>query len=561
MLRLFLSQRFYRFALWGTIACASVAGRLHAAGDADLGPVVELPKFEVTDTRILPPPEKWLYAQVPGFELLSSVSARETKRFVRDFLLLQEVIGVIMPGLTRIDSPVPTTLILSGRGKGFDEFLPADRANDVLTTNSLFFKNSERAAIVVDFAMGELELDADTKEESDPYRAFYREYFRFLIRRQLARPPPEWFEEGLVQIFAATEFSRKTIYFAQIGDGFGGPKTGDFNRLLQRQGLIPMKEFLQPGPPERRDGYWEAQCYAFVHYCLYGNGRRLQQPFLKFIQRLSHEELSETMFKECFGKTFKEMGTELRGHIEFTASTMIQFRAKKGQELPEPPAVELTAAPDAVVGRLKGETLRLAGHDGAARNALIAPYVRGERDPQLLAALGLDELEADHLDRARKFLEAAAAAKATRARAYLELAKLRLADIRDQVPPDKNFDAKQTAAVLEPLLIARSQPPRMVDVYSLYVETLLRAEAPPTREQYEVVVEGANAFPGNLPLIYMAAQLGAERGFPIPARQLAEHGMKYAGTDAARAQFAQLAAKLPPLPQRTATPSPPAKSK
>ena len=39
-------------------------------------------------------------------------------------------------------------------------------------------------------------------------------------------------------------------------------------------------------------------------------------------------------------------------------------------------------APDAVVGRIKGEMLRLAGHGDEARNTLIAPYVRGERDPR-----------------------------------------------------------------------------------------------------------------------------------------------------------------------------------
>jgi hypothetical protein len=87
----------------------------------------------------------------------------------------------------------------------------------------------------------------------------------------------------------------------------------------------------------------------------------------------------------------------------------------------------LQDAPDAVVGRIKGEALRLAGHGNEAHNALIAPYIRGERDPRLLAALGLDEKLAGNVDRARKFLEAASNAKVDRARAYLELARLRFA--------------------------------------------------------------------------------------------------------------------------------------
>lgn len=48
-------------------------------------PIIELPKFEVTDSRVLPAPEKWRYAAIPGFEVLSSISVRATTRFVKDF--------------------------------------------------------------------------------------------------------------------------------------------------------------------------------------------------------------------------------------------------------------------------------------------------------------------------------------------------------------------------------------------------------------------------------------------------------------------------------------------
>ena len=188
------------------------AACLRGAETPSSPPVVELPVFEVKDSRVLPPPESWKYAEIPGFEILSRISERETKRFVRDFLLLQEVIEVIMPGLTRGHVAVPTALILcGGRGKGFDEFLPAEQSDERYGTNSLFFRDPERAAIVIDFALSELRVDADTVEDADPYRAFYIEYFRFLIRRQLNAPPPPWFEEGLVQLFGAVDFSRKSI--------------------------------------------------------------------------------------------------------------------------------------------------------------------------------------------------------------------------------------------------------------------------------------------------------------------------------------------------------------
>ncbi len=531
-----------RFHFSPVVSAAALLAATGFSAEPAAGPVIELPKFEVTDSRLLPPPEKWLYAEIPGFEILSNISERETKRFVRDFLLLQNVIREIMPGLTTGQMPVPTALLLCGRGKGFDEFLPADGTIERYGSNQLFFQSPERAAIVVDFALAELQLADSTRIEADPYRAFYAAYFRFLIRRQLSKPPPPWFEEGLVQLFAATEFDRKTIVFAQIGDGFGAEKIGDFNRMLHQRALMPLGEMLSP-QPRTRGTFWAAQCYCFVHYCLYGLNKKNQQAFIRYVYRLNDEEPTEALFKECFGKTYNQFALELRGHIGFTAGKKIEFRAKKGQELPEPPPVALAPGSDADVGRIKGEVLRLGGHGAAARNHLIAPYVRGERDPRLLAALGLDEKLAGQDARARKFLEAAAAAKVNRARAYVELARLRLDEARAGAKDGKvQLTVEQVGAVLTPLFTARQQPPPMAEVYSLIAETWAVSALPPQEEHLAVVLEGVVRFPRDMPLLLQATLLAAKRGFFERARELSQRGTKLAREPGDKDRFASLAA-------------------
>jgi hypothetical protein len=534
--------------LWPALGLGVLGGlltlRLPAAEPAAPGGIViELPKFEVTDSRLLPPQEKWLYAEIPGFEILSRISERESKRFVRDFLLLQSVITEIMPGLLRGQTPVPTLLILCGaRGKGFDEFLPTELSDERYGTNSLFFKSPERSAIVIDFALDELDVGAETRLEADPYRAFYAAYFRFLIRRQVGDKAPPWFEEGLVQLFAATEFDKKTITFAQIGDGFGAEKVGDFNRMLHQRAIMPFAEMLAPQGPRNRSAFWAAQCYAFVHYCLYGLGQKNQRPFIEYVHRLAAEEPTEALFKECFKKTYNQFAVELRGYINFTASKKIEFRAKKGQSLPEPPAVALREAADADVGRIKGEVLRLGGHGIDARNTLIAPYVRGERDPRLLAALGLDEKLAGNDDRARKFLEAAAGSKVVRARAYLELARLRLAEARSKLKPNETgLDPDQVSHVLTPLFTARQQPPPLADVYALIAEAWSLSAAPPQTEHLAVVIEGVRLFPRDLGLLMQATLLAAKRGFPAEAKALAERGVKISKETAEQDRFRLIA--------------------
>ncbi len=508
-------------------------------------PPLELPKFEVTDSRVLPPLATWHYASIPSFEILSSISVRQTKRFVEDFFLLQAAINEIMPGFTGGNITVPTSLILTGRGNDFERFMPADRGDDRYRTNSLFFDDPERGAIVVDFALSEILLDDNTTEEADPYRGFYKEYFRYLIRRQSGGKPPAWFEEGLVQLFASIDVTKKWINFAMIGDGFGGPRTGDFNRQLSHQHLLSMPE-LFAGPLAERAGNWAAQSYAFVHLCLYGRGQKYQKGFLQFLARIGQEPPTEEIFKECFGLDFRAMALELRGYVDFTDYKSMQFVAKKGQALPDPPPFILRDATDAESGRMVGEALRLGGHSDAAHLALIAPYIRGEREPRLLAALGLAERLDGKNARARTFLEAAAQAHVERPRAYFELARLNFEEAQNAaVSPageatDASFSEAQVARILAPLNLARQQPPPMAQVYGLIALVWAQAARAPTHEEFATVIEGVQRFPRSTALVWRAAMLAAHHRLSPEALALAQHGVKISRDPADRNRFETL---------------------
>ena len=109
-------------------------------------PPIELPKFEVTDSRVLPPMASWHYASIPGFEIISSISVSQTKRFVADFLLLQAAINEIMPGFTGGNVTVPTSLILTGRGNDFERFMPTERGDDRYRSTGLVWRVATLAA-------------------------------------------------------------------------------------------------------------------------------------------------------------------------------------------------------------------------------------------------------------------------------------------------------------------------------------------------------------------------------------------------------------------------------
>ncbi|MBC7366508.1 MAG: hypothetical protein H7343_06785 [Undibacterium sp.] len=540
-------------------ACGGMGARAQSTPAAAEAPI-ELPKFEVTDSRLLPPPEAWRYAGIPGFEILSSISARATTRFVKDFLLLQTALDEIMPGFTRSNVVVPTSLILTGRGRDFDRFLPKDRGDDRYRTNSLFFDDPERGAIVVDFALAEIFRDDNTTEESDPYRGFYKEYFRYLIRHQMGGKVQPWFEEGLVRLFSSIDVTKKWINFAMLGDGFGGERPGDFNRELAQKALLPFPQ-LFAGPPLRYRNNWEAQSYAFVHMCLYGRGQKYQKGFIKFLARIGREVPTENVFKECFGLDYRQMSFELRAYIGFTDYKSVQYVAKKGQSLPEPPPFTLRDATDAESGRIVGEALRLGGHAGEARMALIAPYIRGEREARLLAALGLAERLEGNDDRARKFLEAAAKAKVERPRAYFELARLNYEEARlKPAGAEKRLSEAQVSHVVEPLLIARSQRPPMAQVYGLLAEVWSQAARGPTRGEFGVVVEGVQMFPTDGGLVWRATTLAAGQKLGKEALLLAKHGVRISRDLADRNRFEVIAQAFErdaePVPAASKPPEP-----
>ena len=558
-----------------------------AAEDVAKEAPISLPTFTVTDSRELPPPESWRHAQIPNFEILTNASDRETHRLMRDFQQFNQAIGVVWPALIG-RSPTPTTLILCGRGGKFDAFVPpkADGGPQVGLA-SLFLRNAERSTIIVDLQTRELGLagleaaggvENNGFIEVDSYKQLYREYVHSLLSRNTPSMAA-WLEEGLAQLLMSMKFSPTMIEFAKLEDpntvsisqanaamlneasaaaGEGGVSIAaaaedrDFNAALARSRLMSFQELFavtHDSPTARNPigSRWAKQATAFVHMCLYQTGKRHQKGFVTYITRSAREPATEALFKECFGSSYNDMLLELRGYLDFTNYTSLGWSAKKGEGFPDPAPLALRDATESEVGRIKGEALLLAEKSEAARAALIAPYTRGERDPRLLAALGLYERTAGRDDRAAKFLEAATTAKVVRPLAYVELARLRFDAAKAQPGgAEGKFSSVQTQGIIAPLLVARTQPPMMNELYELMAETYVRSADPAKPETLDILVEGVQFYPRRLGLVYQTAVLCLYGGAVDNAALLIEHGLRYAPAGTPQARFVALRDNLPP---------------
>ncbi len=575
--------RLLAVALCGGMASLALAAELPEVANST---VYELPKFTVTNPLELPAPEAWRYTRIPGFEVLSNASDGATQRFLREFQVMQQVLDITWPVLRRASAPLPTTLILTTRGKAADSFLyPRGRlmssgdafefqefdASDPTQTRgglnhvaSRFYASEEQACIVVNLA------DEGTGN-ADPYRQFYEQYLRYLMSRFEA-PSPPWLVEGIASLFAGIDYSDKWIEFGQLGG-----RKDDFNQLLtpkpaetpagdpddsasqtQRDdavpgplksgvGAVPALDAMLSATEEqlRADPKLRMFARGFVHLCLYGRGLKYQKPLFVYLGRVKGGAGTQQVFRECFGMSYAQMRDELVGYAAFTDYRHIQFNAQKGQGLTRPEAATLRAATPAEIGRIKGEGLILAGNRDAALLELLAPYVRGQQDNDLLAALALAELQSENrtrVARGRRLLEIATTGGTTRARAYLEIARLRYTEA---VGP---LEGARREQVLELLRKAAALPPAQEAVYELLADVWSNAADQPPAADVLLLERGAARFPGRLGLVYRTAQLCAANGRVAQAAGMAAWGEKMAAEPRDRQRFAELRASLPPLP-------------
>ncbi len=574
------SRRLSRASGVAAFALATFAGRLPAQSPpADR--VIELPKFVVTDSRELPKPESWRYAQIPGFEVLTSASDRRTEQLIRDFSLFRDALSVVFP-VPSVTAAL-TPLILVGREGKFDGFIPSGRARTGTVTASVFLNRLEQSAIVIDFSSMTVDFvgsggEIATEMEVDHNKQLYREYIHFLLGRNEPRPPA-WLEEGMAQIIMAMKFTKDTIEFGKLedpnevsvaagqaaalaalnnwagtpsGDGPPAPaEDRDFAAALNHQALMPLQELFEMGHDSPAalnplgNNVWAKQCYAFVHMCLYGRGGQYKKPFAQFLARLSKQPPSEALFQECFKMSYKKMTEEIRMYLNITDYKSWEFHAKKGGGLLDPPPLVLRDATQGEIGRIKGEAYVLAEHPNLARVELTAAYVRGERDPQLLAALGIFQHHAGDDERARKLLEAATAAKVDRPAAYLELAQMRYADALAKPAAAGGFSVTQVSSILGLLNTARRQAPSLPSVYELMGDTWVHSAAKPKPDEIAVLVEGVKIFPTRLKLMYETSRFCLDAGMNELAGPLIDYGLKIAPDAKVRDAFAKLKEVLP----------------
>lgn len=452
------------------LAVAAMQGTGHASPEQA---IVELPGYVIEGKPDLPDAESWRYAVVDDFEVLCNGSETRATELLTAFQCFRQALAIVRP------APEPThigkSLLLCGSRNDFRRFVPQGESLETGITSYLL-RDSEVAVIVLDLSTRYLQISglATLSEEGSRVRELevsskrqlFRQYFRYQIPPGNTAATPAWFMEAMCQLIMDLEFEKHVIRFGNIDNRKGAlmllgeatsPPIGNggvdiassfsrykseltlannggyianayigdrpFHTVLRRQALMPMQALfaVQADDPEARNPLvhplWTKQAYAFVHLCLFGNPSRFRAALHDFVLRLQTEPLSEALFQECFGMSFEAMRQMLKGYIRRPVGKYDQYRLQEGSELTAK-LVTFREATQAQIARIQADAFRLAGHRTDALETLRIAYDRGEHDPELLAALGLEELHAGRRDRALQFLTRATENGAQRASAW-----------------------------------------------------------------------------------------------------------------------------------------------
>ncbi len=543
--------------------------------------VVALPPFLVEEKANALP---WRYVDVAGLEVLSACPERLTRSLIANHHRLHALLGELVPPALQLKTTEKRTLIFVDSAQ-----LPPTSQEVVaqMALTSTELKDLDDPVVPLDDGrlrrrpppprytfMPNLRLwDRDAQvlfavvreREFDANRvALTPDYVAYVLRNRLPALPP-WFVSGVLTLFARAKFTEDALTLDRLDwlseSGSAALKTGpEANRRL-----LPLAEFfagdLSAADPAQGEALslWQAQAALFIRWGLDGRGAPRRAALWTFVQRAAVEPVTEALFQDCFGLDFAAAHQQLTAHLPEAMRDRLALRPATRPRLPD---YSLRAATEVEIARLKGDWERLeidfvktqfpalvSKYREQARRTLMRAYEGGSRDPQLLAVLGLGEVEAGNAAAALAFLEDAAARSPTlRPRAWFELARLRFAALnasratRDAT--ESWLTSAQASTVLTPLAAARELEPPLPEVYELIAEVWAASAEPPTRVQLAVLEEGVRVFPRRSELVHRTAELNLRHGFTDTARWLITLGLTLAPDAATRTRFEALQARV-----------------
>ncbi len=466
---------------------------------------VELPPMLVEESVSRVP---WLYARAGGIEFLSRCSATTTRSLAEAWLAKLQLVRAFVPGqfLAQVDTPAVFVLYAQDLEHTVSAEIQrelrrdADRPGGVDIAPSMRLSDRDMTASIA--YIDENLFDAASLGVS-------ASHVRFLLNGRVPELPG-WFTEGIERTYRRADFIQDPITVGPLvwlNPRESDALAGDASRPRT---LLPASELFAPEAAravEQRHPHRVAVRTAtqelFVRWALV-SGPATRDALWRFAALAAAGPVTEAQFEAAFGFGYADLRDRLSDYLPAAVNETVWIAPGK---LPPTPVIEIDRATPNQIARVRGEWERLAiGHVqrrlpqarepylAQARRTLRRAFDAGDRDPRLLASLGLLEVDAGNDAAALPFLEPAVAGGVVRPRAYHELARIRFDALRATAPATRDFSFTELAPVVGPLRRALTQAPPLPETCVLLGEAWARCETSPNAEEFAELLAGARHF-------------------------------------------------------------------
>jgi hypothetical protein len=532
---------------------------------------------------------RWRYAELPGFVVLSCCEDSTTERFITRVYRQSEAIRQFIPERFLLTTSSPTTYILYEQSlakmMAAEMTQVMDRAGGSVAKNGVtplphlrlddpdssasyvILKDAPIAPNRIPPRPGQYwdsprpgTIAPDDAESNDPYSriALSDDYLRSLIESK-GPAMPDWFTIGLVKLYSADLIRDREVAFGP--DSWLSPTADEALRqnLSAPRPLLKMEELLVANAPrDRGEDYrriWEAQAELFVRWALCGSSEG-RDAFWHFADLCAREPVTEAVFTRCLGLDYLDARDALSDLLPFAAGTAVRWAVPPLRRVPR---LSIRDATEAEVRRIRGDWTRRSlkivrgsfpelapAYASQARTAFLRAYDSGDRDPRLIAAMGLLEFDTGDLNGARaRFEQVRAAHGVLQPYALAELTRIRLDEaLTHPGGPNGTLGQSQMDSVLGPVDDARRLQPALRETYLLAARACNHLARNLTPHEREILNEGAWLFARESGLVLEAALWDARSGDRAQARQLADLGLYYASEPEWRQKFAALIESL-----------------
>lgn len=525
---------------------------------------VELPPMMVEESVSSVP---WLYVNAGGTEFLSRCSSATTRDLAEAWLGKLQLVRAVIPEEFLVRMDVPAVFVLYGQE--VKQAMSAEIQRE-LQGGADRMRVENRINIAPSMRLADRDMHAsiayiDETLFDGAMLSIAPSHVRYLLSGRVPELPA-WLVEGMERLWQGADFVAQPITLRPLVWMNATASVVLADDASAPRALLPARELFTGdslrGSERARGPRAEVRASTqelFVRWALVAGGST-RDALWKLAARSAEEPVTEAMFEEIFGFGFSELRDRLSDYLP--KAVRATPRLDPGPK-PSLPPFEVERATPNQIARIRGEWERLAiGHVqrrmprvrepyiAQARRTLRRAYDTGDRDPRLLATMGLCEIDAGSEETARPFLEAAVQGGVIRPRAYGELARLRFAELSRGAPEAKTFSYLELAPVLDPLRRALAQAPALPEIYELLARAWERCDVAPTATELAELELGARLFGQRPSVAYPVALALARHGKKAEAAALLDAVAIHVRDEPTRALVARLRGELPAATNR-----------